>query len=877
MNAGLGGVTVCSSAFAWKRCRRGLSTSPSSSRIFAREGLGNPASSSVEQHEEACCASHEKDAKQINRRQVMRRTGVAFVSATVLPTTQGLTTREALATTDEPGERPEEWVLSAGLSTLVVRSDGTLELWGNGHASPQSFDVTLPHSASKSKASLLPPSETSPGASLALQWPGGTQLVVWPASGDKSVDDSRHLFTWAAGLEEGFFLEISVPSKVDIHGNMELAEMSVDLQSGGRWYGGAHLLRQLWPLDRTQWEIGPMYPFDHGPNGLGSVVGAHWVSSRGTLVAVDPTTPMLHAGLNAPVQQRSRVDPRYFGVGIQHLTQEALPYEDGVASGNQKVPNNGDGKLRIQARSTWEDDRVLHPWQAIGTPESARMQRRAFNEGKVVDATNGGQRHIDPLDDRCVLRIAIAASLDVRTATLSALKSLPSPQVAPPSVVFNRSTWTTWATSHADVVQADVLALGKAVIDNGYRPGVLEIDDRWQSRYGDLEFDSVKFPDPKGMIEQLHKEGFLVTVWVMPFLQEGSAACAEARRLGHLVEGGDPPSLVREVSVGGPGERLGSAVKILVDQYDWPPGHWAGGGGGGTLQSGQLRWWGTQPVRAIDLTSDAAVDWFVARLKALQQRAGLDGFKFDAGEPCFLPRGAVTSRPLKYPGEYTQLWVNRVVSQFSISEVRSAMGTTEYRGLVRMGDRDTVWGVDNGLQSLIPALLTSSVLGYPFCLPDMIGGNAYWGQFPDTELMVRWAQVSALMPAVQWSIPPWEVSDEASDACKIADAMRDDVLLPRINDLFENAAANLTPICRPLWWLDPLDKETFNIDDQFLIGDDVLVAPVVVKGARNRRVYLPAGVWSEYKGQENIAGRCWVEVEAPLMKLPVFIRSSVSV
>ena len=878
MGPGLVGLISSSSVFPWKRYSRRLSdtTSSPSSRIFATEGLdvpGVPASSSVQEHDEKSRLSGDKTIRLMNRRQAMRRTSVALVSATVFPTIQGFQFCEAFAAIDEPGKQPDEWVLSVGLSTLVVRSDGTMDLWGNRATSPQTLNVTLPHSTGNTKASLSTARKTPPGALLALRWPGGTQLVVWPDSGDEAGDMSRRLFDWASGVGEGFLLEFSVPSELDINGNTEQAEINVDLQSGGRWYGGAHLLRQLWPLDRAQWEMGPMYPFDHGPNGLGSVVGAHWVSSRGTFVAVDPGTPMLHVGLNASTQQRPRDDPRFFGVGIQHLTQEALPYEDGVASRNRNASERGDGKLRIQARRTWQDGHVLHPWQAIGTPESEREQRRAFTEGENEEVTYAGQQHTDALDNPCVLRIVIAATSDVRAATLSALKPLPSPQLPPPAVVFNRPTWTTWATSHADVIQADVLALGKAVIDNGYRPGVLEIDDRWQSRYGDLEFDSIKFPDPKGMIDQLHEEGFLVTVWVMPFLQEGSVACAEARRLGHLVEGGDPQSLVREISVGGPGERLGSAVKVLVDQYDWPPGHWDGGGGGGALQSGQLRWWGTQPVRAIDLTSDAAVKWFVARLKSLQERVGLDGFKFDAGEPCFLPRGAVTSRPLKYPGEYTQLWVNSVVSQFNISEVRSAMGTTGYRGLVRMGDRDTVWGVDNGLQSLIPALLTSSVLGYPFCLPDMIGGNAYWGQFPDTELMIRWAQVSALMPAVQWSIPPWEVSDEAADACKIADSMRETILLPRIDELIESAAASLTPICRPLWWLDPLDQETFNVDDQFLIGDDVLVAPVVVKGARSRRVYLPAGMWSEYNGEKHILGSRWVEVDAPLMKLPVFIRT----
>ena len=878
MGPGLVGLISSSSVFPWKRYSRRLSdtTSSPSSRIFATEGLdvpGVPASSSVQEHDEKSRLSGDKTIRLMNRRQAMRRTSVALVSATVFPTIQGFQFCEAFAAIDEPGKQPDEWVLSVGLSTLVVRSDGTMDLWGNRATSPQTLNVTLPHSTGNTKASLSTARKTPPGALLALRWPGGTQLVVWPDSGDEAGDMSRRLFDWASGVGEGFLLEFSVPSELDINGNTEQAEINVDLQSGGRWYGGAHLLRQLWPLDRAQWEMGPMYPFDHGPNGLGSVVGTHWVSSRGTFVAVDPRTPMLHVGLNAPTQQRPRDDPRFFGVGIQHLTQEALPYENEVASRNQNASERGDGKLRIQARRTWQDEHVLHPWQAIGTPESEREQRRAFTEGENEEVTYAGQQHTDALDNPCVLRIVIAATSDVRAATLSALKPLPSPQLPPPAVVFNRPTWTTWATSHADVIQADVLALGKAVIDNGYRPGVLEIDDRWQSRYGDLEFDSIKFPDPKGMIDQLHEEGFLVTVWVMPFLQEGSVACAEARRLGHLVEGGDPQSLVREISVGGPGERLGSAVKVLVDQYDWPPGHWDGGGGGGALQSGQLRWWGTQPVRAIDLTSDAAVKWFVARLKSLQERVGLDGFKFDAGEPCFLPRGAVTSRPLKYPGEYTQLWVNSVVSQFNISEVRSAMGTTGYRGLVRMGDRDTVWGVDNGLQSLIPALLTSSVLGYPFCLPDMIGGNAYWGQFPDTELMIRWAQVSALMPAVQWSIPPWEVSDEAADACKIADSMRETILLPRIDELIESAAASLTPICRPLWWLDPLDQETFNVDDQFLIGDDVLVAPVVVKGARSRRVYLPAGMWSEYNGEKHILGSRWVEVDAPLMKLPVFIRT----
>jgi alpha-glucosidase (family GH31 glycosyl hydrolase) len=282
-----------------------------------------------------------------------------------------------------------------------------------------------------------------------------------------------------------------------------------------------------------------------------------------------------------------------------------------------------------------------------------------------------------------------------------------------------------------------------------------------------------------------------------------------------------------------------------------------------------------------------AVDWFVTRLKRLQDTMGIDGFKFDAGEPCFLPRGSETSRPLEYPGEYTQIWVNKVASRFPISEVRSGYLTTEYSGLVRMGDRDSVWGLDNGLQSLIPALLTSSVLGYHFCLPDMVGGNAYWGQYPDTELIVRWAQVSVMMPFVQWSIPPWDVSEIANALCLAAERDRQIILLPRLSELTAKASASLSPICRPLWWLDPLDEETYAIDDQFAVGDDIIIAPVVEKGARWRRLYLPVGEWFGWEREmhgniqddntyfdvsDTIIGPCWITVDAPLEKLPIFIK-----
>ena len=287
--------------------------------------------------------------------------------------------------------------------------------------------------------------------------------------------------------------------------------------------------------------------------------------------------------MNSPARQTGSI-PRYFGVGVQHLTQPTLPVLNQSSGG---AATRGDGKIRIQSRVDWNDRSVLHPWQSLEQPISY--------SGNRVDSIRGVNGAAEPssTEDSVILRVGLAAKQHIRAAAWTALGSLPLPKRPPPDVLFKRSTWTTWATSHADVTQRQVLDLATAVIDNGFIPGVLEIDDRWQSRYGDLEFDPEKFPNPKKLVDDLHDLGFLVTVWVMPFLQEGSVAYEEARDRGYIVAGNEPPSVREEISTGSIGQRTGSAIKILVDEYDWPPGHWEGGGGGGRLRAGQVRWWGT--------------------------------------------------------------------------------------------------------------------------------------------------------------------------------------------------------------------------------------------------------------------------------------------
>lgn len=410
------------------------------------------------------------------------------------------------------------------------------------------------------------------------------------------------------------------------------------------------------------------------------------------------------------------------------------------------------------------------------------------------------------------------------TAYQNMVRQFGHPTEIPPESLFTKPTWTTWACYKTAINEEVVLRFADEIIQHGYPYNVLEIDDRWQVHYGDLGFDPARFPDPAGMIARLHEKGFQVTAWVIPFLQPESQAFAEGASNGWLVRQAD-----------------GSPYLV-----EW----WQGRGG------------------LLDVTHPAALEWFFERLRQLQAETGLDGFKFDAGEACFFPPDAITHLPI-HANAYTRQYVEAVAQHYRLTEVRSGWMNQRAPIFFRQWDKTTAWGLGNGLHSVLTGILAMGLSGYPFILPDMIGGNEY-DEKADAEMMIRWTQLNALLPAMQFSLKPWDYGAQATELCRrYADLHTE--FAPKIVEIAKSSVAADLPIIRPIFWLDPTDERALICDDQFLLGDEYLVAPVVTPGTTRRDIYLLRGKWQDYWTNEVLEGNTTLEqYPVPLDHLPVF-------
>ncbi len=455
----------------------------------------------------------------------------------------------------------------------------------------------------------------------------------------------------------------------------------------------------------------------------------------------------------------------------------------------------------------------------------ATQNRGPYANRPFADTGNIGDGLITVQGNPLDLRFSFADS--AKGAYQNLVKHFGHPTEIPPESLFTKPTWTTWARYKTAINEEVVLKFADEIIEHQYPYNILEIDDRWQIYYGDLGFDPARFPNPKRMIDRLHQKGFKVTSWVIPFLQPEAQAFKDGAKNEWLVRQAD-----------------GSPYLV-----EW----WQGRGG------------------LLDVTHSAAVDWFMERLKKLQDETGLDGFKFDAGEACFLPSDALTHRAI-YPNEYTQTYVDAVSKHYRLTEVRSGWKSQQAPIFFRQWDKTTSWGLDNGLHSVLTGILALGLSGYPFILPDMVGGNEY-DEKADAELMIRWTQLNALLPSMQFSLAPWDYGEESDSLCKrYADLHTE--FAPTILRIAKEATQTGEPIIRPLFWPDETNEQALTCDNEFLLGDELLVAPVVQPNMWKRDIVLPPGTWQDYRTNQEFTGPVVLrDYPAPLDVLPVFKRT----
>lgn len=209
------------------------------------------------------------------------------------------------------------------------------------------------------------------------------------------------------------------------------------------------------------------------------------------------------------------------------------------------------------------------------------------------------------------------------------------------------------------------------------------------------------------------------------------------------------------------------------------------------------------------------------------------------------------------PVEMCQNWA-RIGLRYPFNEFRACWNMAGQPLGQRLADKPPMWGL-LGLGSLIPEMLAQSMMGYAIVCPDMIGGgeiNAMEDQSSvDQEFFVRYAQLAALSPMMQFSVLPSRVLDETHYR-----AVRNAV----------ETREQMMPVIRPLAYED---ASLADITDQFMLGSDYVVAPVLEKGATVRSVTLPDGSWQQLGTEgEPIGGRQTTTVPVTLETLPVFER-----
>jgi alpha-D-xyloside xylohydrolase len=415
--------------------------------------------------------------------------------------------------------------------------------------------------------------------------------------------------------------------------------------------------------------------------------------------------------------------------------------------------------------------------------------------------------------------------------------------------------------------QEELLEVAREYKKRGLPLSVIVVDYFHWTRQGDWAWDPKCWPDPAAMIRELESMGVKLMVSVWPSVNVKGDNGKEMKSKGYLI-----------------GTNHGvDALFPFVDTYEERPA----------------------TVHYYDTTNPEARDYVWSKVKASYWDKGVRIFWLDACEPEIYPwdfanlrfyAGTGAEVACIYPLMHEQGFYEhmKAAGQKEIVNLcRSGWaGSQRYGAALWSGDIGSTWEVFRGQ---VKAGLNTMLSGIPWWTTDI--GGFYGGKVDDPdfrELLVRWFQWGLFCPLFRLhgvreprttggagsTGAPNEVWSYGEDVYKILKGLLEtrERLRPYIMEQMKAASDKGTPPMRPLFHDYPGEPEAWGIEDEFLFGPDILVAPVVEKGARTRKVWLPVGAsWVDAWSGKAVASGKRMDIDAPLDRIPVFLRAGAKV
>ncbi|HEV2528617.1 MAG TPA: TIM-barrel domain-containing protein [Thermomicrobiales bacterium] len=457
-------------------------------------------------------------------------------------------------------------------------------------------------------------------------------------------------------------------------------------------------------------------------------------------------------------------------------------------------------------------------------------------------------------------------------AAMTALTGRPAP---PPAWVFgpwmSSNEWNTQARVEREVAATQELGI----------PATVMVIEAWSDEttfyvwngaeytatggdgalsLADFHFPSDgPWPDPQGMTDELHASGIRLVLWQIPVLK---------------------------------------AIEIPHPQHDADIAHAVDRGyvfrdSTGAPYRNPAFWF--RDALVPDLADDEVADWWMSRRRYLLDEMGIDGFKTDGGE--HLSGRGVTGRdgrrgdeaingfPAAYIGAYHRYaQAHRAGDAVTFSRAgHTGAGAFPAHWA---GDENSTW---EAYRRSIVAGLTAGLSGVPFWSWDIAG---FSDDLPGAELYLRATAMATFCPIMQYHSEynpagpsrdrtPWNIATTSGDDRVLPLARHFHrlrmSLIPYLIEEAAHAARTGEPMMRPLLLDYPDDPVSWAIQDQYCLGRDLLVAPVVTEGATERRLYLPAGDWYGLWDGTCHEGGQWLVVPAPIDSIPVFVRAGAAI